>query len=48
MFFTIAFAISFAGMVPVVVLGGMQGAVAATDPRFLLMTLAFRSPLVAK
>jgi membrane protease YdiL (CAAX protease family) len=42
MFFAIAFAISFAGILLVVALGGEQGPVApATDPRFLLMMLAW-------
>ena len=41
MFFAIAFAISFAGILLVVGLGGEQGGVAPTDPRFLLMMLAW-------
>jgi hypothetical protein len=42
MFFAIAFAISFVGILLVVELGDVQGAVApATDPRFLLMMLAW-------
>jgi membrane protease YdiL (CAAX protease family) len=41
MFFAIAFAISFAGILLVVGLGDVQGAVAPTDPRFLLMMLAW-------
>src|SRR5687767_15128574 len=40
-FFAIAFAISFAGILLVVGLGGVQGAVAPTDTRFLLMMLAW-------
>jgi uncharacterized protein len=41
MFFTIAFAISFAGILLVTGVGGVQGSVAPTDPRFLLMMLAW-------
>ena len=42
MFFAIAFAISFAGILLIVGLGGEQGPVAPpTDPRFLLMMLAW-------
>jgi uncharacterized protein len=41
LFFAIAFAISFAGILLVVRPGGVQGAVAPTDPRFLLMMLAW-------
>jgi membrane protease YdiL (CAAX protease family) len=40
-FFAIAFAISLSGILLVVGLGGARGAVAATDPRFLLMMLAW-------
>jgi uncharacterized protein len=41
MFFAIAFAISFAGILLVVGLGGVQGAVPPSDPRFLLMMTAW-------
>jgi uncharacterized protein len=41
MFFAIAFAISFAGILLVIGLGGVQGGVAPADPRFLLMMLAW-------
>lgn len=41
MFFAIAFAISLAGILLVIGLGGVQGAVAPTDPHFLLMMLAW-------
>ena len=41
MFFAIAFAISLAGILLVVGLGGVRGGVAPTDPRFLLMMLAW-------
>jgi uncharacterized protein len=40
-FFSIAFFISFAGILLVVGSGGVQGGVAPTDPRFLLMMLAW-------
>ena len=40
-FFTIAFAISFAGILLVVGLGGVRGAVSPTDTRFVLMMLAW-------
>jgi CAAX protease family protein len=41
LFFAIAFAISFAGILLVLGLGDVQGGVAPTDPRFLLMMLAW-------
>jgi membrane protease YdiL (CAAX protease family) len=41
MFFGIAFTISFAGILLVIGLGGVQGGVAPTDSRFLLMMLAW-------
>jgi membrane protease YdiL (CAAX protease family) len=40
-FFAIAFAISFAGILLVVALGGVRGAVVPTDRRFMLMMLAW-------
>jgi membrane protease YdiL (CAAX protease family) len=40
-FFGLAFAISFAGILLVVGLGGVRGGVAMTDPRFPLMMLAW-------
>src|SRR5215467_359256 len=41
MFFGIAFAISFVGILLVIGLGGVHGGVAMTDPRFGLMMLAW-------
>ena len=41
MFFAIAFAISFAGILLVIGPGGVQGGVPPTDPRFLLMMVAW-------
>ncbi|HKD76423.1 MAG TPA: hypothetical protein VKB76_13050, partial [Ktedonobacterales bacterium] len=41
MFFGIAFAISFAGILLVIGLGGVEGGVAMTDARFGLMMLAW-------
>jgi membrane protease YdiL (CAAX protease family) len=41
MFFAIAFTMSFAGILLVVGHGGVQGGVSPTDPRFLLMMLAW-------